>query len=134
MEYSNELIVVAVAIFLFYLRIAMLRGQKKRFEREFALKRRKIKGRSKGSPLPQKEPGSPPYGIRSWILVAVAILLMLVGILIRNDFYIINILNIKLQIQGIGWFSVLPQYWHWFIAAGVILFALCFKIDKPIED
>ena len=48
MKFTTELIIVAVAIFLFYLRIAMLRGKKKRLEREYALKRRKVKGRSKG--------------------------------------------------------------------------------------
>ena len=42
---STELIVVIAAIAVFYLRIAMLRGQKKRYERELALKRRKVKDR-----------------------------------------------------------------------------------------
>jgi hypothetical protein len=63
---SPGMIVVIVAIVLFYLRIAMLRGKKKRLEREYALKRRKSGGRSKGAALPQQAPGSPmglPAGI-----------------------------------------------------------------------
>jgi hypothetical protein len=128
--FSTELIVVAVAILIFYFRIAMLRGQKKRFEREYALKRRKVGGRSKGSALPQNPPGSPPYKVSSWFLVGVGVILMLVGLLAFNKFSILGWDVIKDQ----SFVDTYSQYWHWAVAAGVLVFAFCFKIDKPILD
>jgi len=124
---STELIVVIAAIAVFYLRIAMLRGQKKRLERELALKRRKVKGRSKGSPLPQQPKGTPPYTVRSWLLVAISILLMLAGMLAYNEFYF-------LKWQIIQNADAYTPYWYILISAGVILLALAIGIRKPIAD
>jgi hypothetical protein len=129
-RFSIEIIIVAISIVIFYLRIAMLRGRKKRYEREFALKRRKIGGRSKGAALPKPEPGSPPFGVTSWFLVAIAIVLMLAGVIAYNKFYVLGwqIIDNKQLVD------TLAQYWHWMVAVGVVLFAFCFKINKPIED
>jgi len=124
---STELIVVIAAIAVFYLRIAMLRGQKKRLERELALKRRKVKGRSKGSPLPQQPKGTPPYTVRSWVLVVISILLMLAGMLAYNEFYF-------LKWQIIQNADAYTPYWYILISAGVILLALAIGIRKPIAD
>src|SRR5512145_1886040 len=88
MEISTGMIVVIAAMAFFYLRIALLRGQKKRYYREYALKRRKVNGRSKGSALPTPEKGTPPFGVSSWFLVTLAILFMVVGVIMYNDFYI----------------------------------------------
>ncbi len=127
---STELIVVVVAIAIFYLRIAMLRGQKKRFERELALKRRKVKGRSKGSPLPQQPKGTPPYTVRSWALVVVSILLMLAGLLAYNKFYIIT----WQIVQDAAFVETYAPFWYIPVALGVILLALTITIRKPIDD
>jgi hypothetical protein len=127
---STELIVVVVAIAIFYLRIAMLRGQKKRFERELALKRRKVKGRSKGSPLPQQPKGTPPYTVRSWALVVVSILLMLVGLLAYNKFYIIT----WQIVQDAAFVETYAPFWYIPVALGVILLAFTITIRKPIDD
>jgi len=124
---STELIVVIAAIAVFYLRIAMLRGQKKRYERELALKRRKVKGRSKGSPLPQQPKGTPPYTVRSWVLVVISILLMLAGIIAYNEFYIVNWKIIENA-------DALTSYWYIPISIGVILLAFAIGIRKPIDD
>jgi len=124
---STELIVVIAAIAVFYLLIAMLRGQKKRYERELALKRRKVKGRSKGSPLPQQPKGTPPYTVRSWLLAVISIILMLAGIIAYNEFYVIN----WKIIQNADAFI---QYWYIPISAGVILLAFAIGIRKPIDD
>ncbi len=124
---STELIVVIAAIAVFYLRIAMLRGQKKRYERELALKRRKVKGRSKGSPLPQQPKGTPPYTVRSWLLAVISIILMLAGIIAYNEFYVIN----WKIIQNADAFI---PYWYIPISAGVILLAFAIGIRKPIDD
>ncbi len=127
---STELIVVVVAIAIFYLRIAMLRGQKKRFERELALKRRKVKGRSKGSPLPQQPKGTPPYTVRSWVLVVVSVLLMLVGLLAYNEFYIIT----WQVVQDAAFVETYAPFWYIPVALGVILLAFTITIRKPIDD
>lgn len=128
--FTTEIIIVAVSIVIFYLRIAMLRGQKKRFEREYALKRRKIGGRSKGAALPKPEAGSPPFGVTSWFLVGLAIVLMLAGVVAFNKFYVLG----WQMIPDKQLVDTLAKYWHWMVAAGVVLFAFCFKINKPVED
>ena len=127
---STELIVVIVAIAVFYLRIAMLRGQKKRLERDLALKRRKVKGRSKGSPLPQQPKGTPPYTVRSWVLVAISVLLMLAGLLAYNKFYVINWQIVKDAI----FVETYAPYWYIPVALGVILLAFAITIRKPLAD
>jgi len=127
---STELIVVIVAIVIFYLRIAMLRGQKKRFERELALKRRKVKGRSKGSPLPQQPKGTPPYTVRSWFLVVISVLLMLAGILAYNEFYIIT----WQIVQDAAFVETYSALWYIPVSLGVILLAFTITIRKPIDD
>ena len=127
---STELIVVVVAIAIFYLRIAMLRGQKKRYERDLALKRRKVKGRSKGSPLPQQPKGTPPYTVRSWVLVVISILLMLAGVVAYNNFYFLG----WQIVQDTAFVDAYAKFWYILVSAGVILLAFTVTIRKPIDD
>jgi hypothetical protein len=127
---STELIVVIVAIVIFYLRVAMLRGQKKRYERDLALKRRKVKGRSKGSPLPQQPKGTPPFTVRSWVLVVISMLLMLAGVVAYNKFYF---LGMQL-VPDTAFVEAYAKYWYILVSAGVILLAFTVTIRKPIED
>lgn len=127
---STELIVVVAAIAIFYLRIAMLRGKKKRYERDLALKRRKVKGRSKGSPLPQQPKGTPPYIVRSWVLVVISILLMLAGVMAYNKFFFLR----WPLIQDVAFVETYSPYWYVPVAVGVILLAFNVTIRKPIED
>lgn len=124
---STELIVVIAAIAVFYLRIAMLRGQKKRLERDLALKRRKVKGRSKGSPLPQQPKGTPPYIVRSWILAVFSLILMLGGVIAYNNFFIL-----KWKIVQTA--DALIPYWYIPVSVGVILLAFAIGIRKPVDD
>jgi len=130
MKFSIGLIVVVVAIVFFYIRIAMLRGRKKRYTREFALKRRKVNGRSKGAALPAPKPGSPPFGVTSWFLVAIAILLMVAGIIVYNNFSVFGIDIIK----DPAIVKQFAQFWYIPVALGVVVFAFCFNVQKPIED
>lgn len=129
-RFSIELIVVIISIAIFYLRIAMLRGKKKRYERDYALKRRKVNGRSKGSPLPEKTPWTPPYTVSSWILVAIAILLMLAGVIAYNEFYIFNWQIIK----DAAFVAAYAKYWYIAVCTGVVLLAFCVNIEKPRLD
>ena len=130
MDFSTGMIVVIVAMVLFYFRIAMLRGQKKRYEREYALKRRKVSGRSKGAALPTPERGSPPYGVTSWFLVTFAIILMIIGLIMYNNMSIVGIDLIK----DTAFVDQYTQFWYIPVALGVIVLAFCFKVQKPLED
>lgn len=127
MKFTTGIIVVIVAIVIFYLRIAFLRGRKKRYEREFALKRRKVRGRSKGAALPTPEPGSSPYKVTSWFLVAASIALMLIGTIAYNNFMVVGIELIK----DPATIKALSEYWYIPVAAGVILLGFCVTIEKP---
>jgi hypothetical protein len=130
MTFTTGLIVVIVAMAFFYLRIAFLRGRKKRYEREFALKRRRVNGRSKGAALPQQPKGTPTYGITSWFLVAFAFILIIFGMLMYNQ---MTILGFDL-IKNPELVNKYAQYWYIIVALGVVIFAFCFKIDKPYID
>lgn len=130
MEISTGMIVVIAAMAFFYLRIALLRGQKKRYYREYALKRRKVNGRSKGSALPTPEKGTPPFGVSSWFLVTLAILFMVVGVIMYNDFYIFGTQIFENSPQILQY----AEYWYIAVALGVVVLSFCFKIQKPIDE
>jgi hypothetical protein len=130
MKLTTGMIVVVVAMVIFYLRIAMLRGQKKRYAREFALKRRRVNGRSKGAALPATAPGSPPFMISNWLLVVVAIILMIAGLIMYNN---ISIFGLDL-VKDPAFVAKYAQYWYIPVALGVVAFAFCFTIQKPRED
>ncbi len=129
MKLSTEIIVVIAAMVFFYLRIAWLRGKKKRYYREYALKRRKVNGRSKGSALPTPEKGTPPFGVSSWVLVAFSILLMIIGVIMYNDFYIFGA-----QLFEGSSIRDYANFWYIAVALGVVLLSFCLKIQKPLED
>lgn len=129
-HFSTGLIVVTVAIVIFYIRVAILRGRKKRYEREYALKRRKVNGRSKGAALPSNPPGSPPFGVTSWLLVVVSCLIALAGIIMYNNMSLfgMNLISSQAVIEKYS------QFWYIPVAIGVILLAFCIKIEKPRID
>jgi hypothetical protein len=130
MTFSTGLIVVIASMVFFYLRIAFLRGRKKRYERDFALRRRRVNGRSKGSTLPQKAEGSPPYNISSWYMVGLAFILIITGLIMYNKMTILGF-NIIPNPEII---NVYLEYWYVLVALGVVIFAFCFKVDKPFVD
>jgi hypothetical protein len=130
MKITTGLIVVVASMLIFYIRIAILRGQKKRYERLYALKRRKVSGRSKGAALPTPEPGSPPFGVNSWFLVALSFLVIITGVIMYNEW---NIFGVTLFAGSALAVKLIP-YWYIPMAAGVILMAFCLKIEKPKLD
>lgn len=129
MKITTEVIVVIASMVFFYLRMAILRGKKKRYEREFALKRRKVNGRSKGAALPAAQPGSPPFGVNSWFFVAVGVLIMIAGMIMYNNMTIFGI-----QIITDPELLTYTKFWYIAISLGVIILAFCMKIDKPRMD
>ncbi len=129
-RFSIELLVVVIAILLFYARIAQLRGRKKRYEREFALKRRKVKGRSKGAALPAKDPWSSNYIVKSWLLVALGIALMLAGFVAYSQF---TVFGISLT-QDAAFIEAYSKYWYLAVSVGVLVLAMSITIAKPRLD
>ncbi|HPS42149.1 MAG TPA: hypothetical protein PK040_06060 [Anaerolineaceae bacterium] len=127
---STELIIVIVAILFFYLRIALLRGKKKRMERELALTRRKVKGRSKGAALPQKPKGSPNFNVTNWFLVALTVLIILAGVIMYNQMVLFGISLVK-DAEFIATYS---KFWYIPVALGIIALSFCITIDKPRLD
>jgi hypothetical protein len=126
MKLTTGLIVVLASMVFFYLRIAFLRGRKKRYDREFALKRRRVNGRSKGAVLPQTK-GAPPFTVRSWLLVAVSIIFVLLGILMYNK---MSILGYDL-IANEAILNTYTPFWYIPLAAGVIILAFSITVLKP---
>jgi len=126
MKWSTGLLVVIASMVFFYLRIAILRGRKKRYEREYALKRRKVNGRSKGSALPAAQPGSPPFGVNSWFLVAVGVLIVIAGVIMYN-----NMTMFGIEIITDPELVKYAEFWYIPVALGIVILAFCMKIEKP---
>lgn len=107
MEFGLWVTIIALGIF--YLRLALLRGKKRREIREEALA---VKRKGKGAKMTVDEQHLPGYQVTSWYLVALAVVLMLVGMMARynTDFP-----------------DVMRQYWWVGTATGALVFAFCFK-------
>jgi hypothetical protein len=88
-SFTYDWIITIVAFFLFYLRVAQLRGRKRKEERQQAMDalRRKKKGKGKLQPTEPDEPKlpTPRYQVYSWPLMGVAIVLVLVGLTIKTS-------------------------------------------------
>lgn len=113
---ETGLIIVFVAIAIFYLRIMQLRGRKRRLEKQAILEHMREANRKKGKvgPMPGKDPNSPPFKVTSWVLVVIAVILMLVGVAARSALALPDILE---------------TYWWVPTTAGILLFLFCFKVE-----
>lgn len=109
MNFDIGLVITGLAMLFFYLRLAMLRGKKRRLEREAALQ---VKKAGKGAKAPLKDPHKPGYEIRSWVLLGGAIVLMLVGLAAR---------------QSDTFPQLMRDYWWVGTSAGAVVFSFCFK-------
>lgn len=118
MRFSPGLIVVALTMLIFYLRIVMLRGRKKRLEKQAILERRKLSKKGvKLPPLPDKNPYQPPFQVTSWLLVVLAMLLMLFGLAVYN----------------MAFLTAYKDYWWIPVSLGVLVFTFCFKVEPNIS-
>jgi len=116
MDFSPGMIVVMVALVIFYLRIMQLRGKKKRLDKEKILTHMRDANRKKGkvAPLPPKNPNSPPYLVRSWALIIVGLLFMLIGVASHSsDLFP----------------SILRDFWWVTTTIGIVIFWFCFKVE-----
>lgn len=113
---ETGLIVIIVAIAIFYLRILQLRGRKRRLEKQAILEHMREANRKKGKvgPLPGKDPNTPPFKVTSWILVIIAVVLMMIGVAARST------LDLP---------ALVETYWWVPTTMGILLFVFCFKVD-----
>ncbi|MEN6481378.1 MAG: hypothetical protein ABFD29_04290 [Anaerolineaceae bacterium] len=111
MKFNLEpgMIATIVAMVIFYLRLAMLRGKKRRLQKEEALAVKKAGKRAKAK---IEDPNKPNYEISSWVLVVISVVLMLVGLAAR---------------QNASFPALMQEYWWVGTTLGVLLFAFCFK-------
>jgi hypothetical protein len=79
--------ITAITALLFYLRIAMIRGKKRRLAREeLAEVMSMAKGKRQKDRMAaiEAKKGAPNIEIRSWLVMGVAIVLMIAGIVFKN--------------------------------------------------
>jgi hypothetical protein len=107
MEFGMWVTIIAFGIF--YVRLALLRSQKRREIRQEALA---VKRRGKGAKMTVDEEHLPGYKVTSWYLVALAVILMLVGMMAR---------------YSTGFPAWAQQYWWAGTSLGALVFAFCFK-------
>ncbi len=109
MDVEFGIVITIIAFALFYVRLAILRQQKRRELRLLALE---VKRKGKGAKMPVSEENRPGYEIRSWALVVVAGLLLLAGMAARQ-------------------YTTFPawaqEYWWVGTTVGALLLAFCFK-------
>lgn len=110
---TTELIVVGVGCIIFYLRLAQLRGRRKRIQREVSLMRKRSGGKvtKEMEPLMEEAERS-GFAVTNWPLVVVGIILMCLGVAANSS----------------GWPSKeIAQYWWLVTLLGVGVFAFCFR-------
>lgn len=109
--------ITAFTALLFYGRVAMLRGKKRRLAKEqMAEVMQMAKGKRQKDRMAaiEAKKGQPAVEVKSWFLVVVAIILMLIGIVIKNS----PDLNIP---------QVLNDFWWAGPSLGFIIFMFSFK-------
>ena len=111
LKVDYQVLIVILSMFLFYLRLAMLRGKKRRQEREEMLRVKKM-GKKGAKVKVVDDPRKLKYQVTSWVLVVLAAILMLVGLASRQTPSFPDIMN---------------QYWYIITSLGVLLFIFCFK-------
>ncbi len=116
-EFDAGMAFTAVAALIFYLRIAMIRGKKRRLAREETaemMRQAKNKYSKKKTKVDDSLRNKPSIEVASWAVIIIAIVLMLVGLIARNS----PNMNIP---------ELAVQYWWVGTTVGFILFAFGFK-------
>ena len=109
--------ITAFTAILFYFRIAMLRGRKRRLSsQEMAeiMKMPKSKKRTARMEALENNKNKPSIEVVSWVLVVVGIILMLAGVIIKNS-------------TGLTIPTVVSEFWWAGPSLGFIIFMFSFK-------
>ena len=116
-EFSFGYAITAFTAVLFYFRIAMLRGKKRRLgkqEMTEIMAMPKGKKRTDRMRAMENNKNKPNIEVTSWALVVFAIVMMLAGVVIKNS-------------TGLNIPSVLADYWWAGPSLGFIVFIFSFK-------
>jgi hypothetical protein len=109
--------ITAFTAVLFYFRIAMLRGKKRRLSKQEMteiMAMPKGKKRSDRMRVLEENKKKPNIEVRSWVLVVAAIVLMLAGVVIKNS-------------TGLSIPASISEYWWAGPSLGFIVFIFGFK-------
>lgn len=109
MKFDTGIAIVGISMILFYLRLAMIRGKKRRERRAEQLAI--LKGKKKAK-FQVDNPNLPYYQVNSWWLVGLAMVLILGGMVARTT---------------TSFPELLQQYWWVVTSVGVLVFAFSFK-------
>lgn len=109
MKFDYGIAIVGVSMILFYLRLAVLRGKKRRERREAQLTA--MRGGKKAK-IELPDPNKPFYQVSNWWLLVLSMILVLVGMAAKTT---------------TGFPELFQQYWWGITSVGVLLFAFCFK-------
>jgi hypothetical protein len=79
------LIVIVVVVAVFYLRLYMIRGQRKKQLRQLALQAAVDRPKGKKRTLPQKDKNQPAFTVTSWWIVGGAVVLMCLALAMKTS-------------------------------------------------
>ncbi|MHB8133896.1 MAG: hypothetical protein ACYDH1_06680 [Anaerolineaceae bacterium] len=116
-QFETGFVITAIAALLFYFRVAMIRGKKRRLAKEdLANIMAMPKGKKQKDMIREQEQkrNVPSIEVSSWIVVGLAILLMLAGVVVKNT----PDLNLP---------QIVKDYWWIGTAGGFVLFIFGFK-------
>jgi hypothetical protein len=116
-EFNFGYAITAFTAILFYFRIAMLRGRKRRLTKQEMteiMKMPKSKKRTERMAALENKKSKPSIEVVSWVLVVVAIVLMMAGVIIKNS-------------TGLNIPTALSEYWWVGPSLGFIIFMFSFK-------
>jgi hypothetical protein len=109
MKFDSGIAIVGFSMILFYLRLAVLRGKKRREMREAQLAA--MRGGKKAK-IELPDPNKPFYQVSNWPLLVISMVLVLVGMAAKTT---------------TGFPELMQQYWWGITSLGVLLLALCIK-------
>ncbi len=109
MSFEPGVIVIGIAMLLFYLRLAQIRGHKRKELRQEQIAAMRSRRKSKGMDMGTNRPN---YEVGSYYLLALGAALMLIGLILRTS-------------------NMLPElyrpYWWEIVTAGVVAFIFSVK-------
>jgi len=110
MTFEPGVIAIAIAILLFYARLAQIRGRKRKETRQDQISR--LRSRRKGRINPPDGYYMINYQVGNYFLLALGVVLMLAGIVLKTS----DLLPVTFK-----------PYWWEIVVAGVIAFIFCVK-------
>jgi len=116
-QFEPGFVITAVAALLFYFRVAMIRGKKRRLAKQNLAEIMAMpKGKKQKDMIREQEAkrNVPSIEVASWVVVVIAIILMMAGVFVKNS----PDLNVP---------QLVKDYWWIGPSAGFILFIFGFK-------